>query len=89
MKLHLLDIPAESDQLATWVEQRLMGESFGSFVVQLQAVHDSSNSDPSKNKLQPQELSQILGDEHGQVIEYGLASCSPTLIQQLLSNPKA
>ncbi len=89
MKLHLLDIPAESDKLAAWIEQHLVSESFGSFVVQLQAVHDSSNSDSATNPFPSLELSQILGDQQGQVIEHGLANCSQTQIQQLLSNPQA
>jgi hypothetical protein len=91
MKLHPLDIPVETDQLANWIEQQLMSESFGSFVVQLQAIHDSSsanavNRDP---QFSSESLGQILGNGHQQIIEHGLGECSPEQIQQLLSSPNA
>ena len=84
MKLHLLEIPAETQDLAAWVEQQIMAPTFGEFAAQLQVIHSYDN--PGASQL---ELNQILGETQGYVVEYGMVSCSSKQIRQLLSNPEA
>lgn len=82
MKLHVLDIPDDAAQLAPWLERQLVGLELGELVAELEAVHGT---------LAPKQksLDEITGAQLSAALQNGLSACSPNVLRQLLTNPRA
>ena len=83
MKLHILEIPDSAEQLCTWIESNVMLGSFGEFAGQLKIIRESGPEDISLG------LTEILGREAQEMVEFGLGACSQKQLRQLLANSEA
>ncbi|MCC9608239.1 hypothetical protein LOC68_00980 [Blastopirellula sp. JC732] len=80
MKLHMIDMPVEDEELASWLELQLVSLHLPELVSELAACHGINENGPT--------LSEILGADRSLIWENGLSSVSHESIALLLQNPR-
>ena len=79
-KLHCLDMPEETRELALWLEQHLVGWQLGELVAELRAVHNTAAA-PRVS------LDDALKDQLPTILSDGLRDQSRATLQILLRDP--
>lgn len=80
MKVHVLDIPNETAELATWLEGYIQGAELHELVSECRAMHGDATDSP--------ELLDLLADQASDVLSSGLGVLSFDQLSQLIRHPE-
>jgi hypothetical protein len=79
MKIHILEIPESHASLASWIENQLVGDSFGDMITEIVAIHGDTSA---------VQLDHFLLDCQEQVLEHGLVVMPHERLKGLLGNAR-